>query len=172
MNIKYNFISSLIITSMLFSCNDYSELVNQREYSPESIEEIIFEENSVGEQLLKYLDGEGDSICVLNYTNFESGSSVIIEVEKKELIDLAVVIKAFNNIKISVEGHTDSRGDERSNQELSEKRAISVKDFLVSEGINEDRLSTKGYGETRPIASNTTTDGKAKNRRVEIAVLE
>ena len=71
-----------------------------------------------------------------------------------------------------VEGNTDSVGGEAYNQKLSERRAEAVKDVLVKSGIEGDRLSTVGYGETRPIAPNDTEEGRAKNRRVSIDVVK
>lgn len=70
-------------------------------------------------------------------------------------------------LKFSVEGHTDSDGNAESNQKLSEDRALTVMNQLISMGINKDRLTHKGFGQTQPIAENTTAEGKAQNRRVE-----
>jgi outer membrane protein OmpA-like peptidoglycan-associated protein len=70
-------------------------------------------------------------------------------------------------LKFSIEGHTDNDGDLDINQKLSEERAKTVMAKLVSMGISADRLSTKGYGESNPIATNNTSEGKANNRRVE-----
>jgi outer membrane protein OmpA-like peptidoglycan-associated protein len=73
------------------------------------------------------------------------------------------------DLKLRVEGHTDNVGAAAANQSLSERRAQSVKAWLVSHGIAEDRLSIKGFGDTRPVADNSTDEGKTKNRRVELA---
>jgi outer membrane protein OmpA-like peptidoglycan-associated protein len=72
--------------------------------------------------------------------------------------------------KIVVEGHTDSQGSAGSNQDLSEHRAQSVRDYLVSRGIAADRISSQGFCATRPIADNGSAEGRANNRRVEIVV--
>ena len=80
------------------------------------------------------------------------------------------IVKMMNShqdLRLSIEGHTDSDGDENWNQELSEKRAASVKETLVERGIESSRLETKGYGESKPVDSNSTAEGKANNRRVE-----
>ncbi len=71
------------------------------------------------------------------------------------------------DLKFRIEGHTDSDGDESFNQKLSEERALAVKDLLISSGIEKERLESKGYGETKPVADNSTPEGKANNRRVE-----
>jgi outer membrane protein OmpA-like peptidoglycan-associated protein len=77
------------------------------------------------------------------------------------------MLKQDATLKLSVEGHTDSDGDDKANQKLSEERAAAVKDALVKLGVEAGRLQVKGFGETMPIAPNTTPEGKANNRRVE-----
>ena len=74
-------------------------------------------------------------------------------------------------LKVEVQGHTDIRASAEHNQRLSERRAESVKDYLVAKGISSDRLSTVGFGFNRPIASNNTEDGMARNRRSEIMIV-
>jgi outer membrane protein OmpA-like peptidoglycan-associated protein len=69
-----------------------------------------------------------------------------------------------------VEGHTDSQGAEGDNQELSQRRAESVRDYLVSRGVAGDRITAQGFGESRSIADNSSAEGRANNRRVEIVV--
>ena len=70
-------------------------------------------------------------------------------------------------LNFSVEGHTDSDGESASNQKLSEARAKAVTETMINAGISADRLSSKGYGETKPMTGNDTPEGKAQNRRVE-----
>ena len=77
------------------------------------------------------------------------------------------MMKEHEDLKLSIEGHTDSDGEKARNQELSEKRAAAVKDALVERGIESSRLKTKGYGESKPVDSNSTPEGKANNRSVE-----
>ena len=77
------------------------------------------------------------------------------------------LMSEHSDLSFSVEGHTDSDGDESSNQRLSEERAAAVKSILVSKGIDASRLSTKGFGESSPMDTNNTPEGKANNRRVE-----
>jgi OOP family OmpA-OmpF porin len=74
--------------------------------------------------------------------------------------------------RVSVEGHTDSTGADAYNQSLSERRAGSVKDYLVSKGVDSGRLTTAGYGESQPVADNATAEVRALNRRVELKVQE
>jgi outer membrane protein OmpA-like peptidoglycan-associated protein len=84
---------------------------------------------------------------------------------------LATVIRGYPNGKVDIEGHTDSKGDDAYNQRLSERRAEAVKRWLVDkESIAADRLATRGAGESRPVADNSTDAGRQKNRRVEVVV--
>jgi len=75
------------------------------------------------------------------------------------------------SINVEVAAHTDSSGSDTYNLALSERRAASVKNYLVAHGIDASRLSSRGYGETQPVASNTSKEGRAKNRRVELRVM-
>jgi hypothetical protein len=75
-------------------------------------------------------------------------------------------------LRVSIEGHTDSRGNSDYNRELSKKRAESVKKYLIDKGIKEDRLETVGWGPDKPIASNKKRKGRAKNRRVEFVIIK
>lgn len=102
------------------------------------------------------------------YINFETGKSQI-KPESKPIIDqIFDMLKQNPDLKVSIDGHTDNVGTAQSNQTLSEARAKSVMNELVSKGIAASRLKYKGWGQTKPIADNTTEEGKAKNRRVEI----
>jgi len=80
---------------------------------------------------------------------------------------IAEMMNEHPELKFSIEGHTDNDGDLDANQKLSEDRAATVKNKLESMGISADRMSSKGFGESNPIATNNTAEGKANNRRVE-----
>lgn len=86
------------------------------------------------------------------------------------LNDVATVLAQYPKTYIDVLGHTDSDGADAYNQTLSERRARSVADYLIGRGVQSARIGTRGYGETQPIASNATEEGKAANRRVEIKI--
>ncbi|UOB19257.1 OmpA family protein [Abyssalbus ytuae] len=103
---------------------------------------------------------------------FDSGKSTIKSESNAVLADIINILKEYPNSKFTVEGHTDSVGSATLNQRLSDARALSVKDYLVAHGIDAFRLSSKGYGEDRPIASNATRSGRAQNRRVEINLVK
>jgi len=101
--------------------------------------------------------------------NFASGSASLSAPDKAKLDQFAGLITSkFGGYKFEVQGHTDDDGAPQANKALSEKRAQAVKQYLVaSHGIDPGRLVVVGYGESRPVASNATTDGKARNRRVQ-----
>jgi len=102
------------------------------------------------------------------YINFETGKSDI-KPESQKIIDQIVrMLKDNPTLKISIEGHTDNVGTAQSNQTLSENRAKAVMNAIIAKGIDKSRLSSKGWGQTKPIADNKTEEGRAKNRRVEI----
>ncbi len=86
------------------------------------------------------------------------------------LDSVAIVLNKYPRTLLDIDGHTDDQGSEQYNQALSERRAISVAQYLGSRGIDQRRLLVVGFGETRPIASNATPEGRAQNRRVEIRI--
>tara|TARA_Y100000739_G_scaffold216982_1_gene213006 strand:- start:1281 stop:1955 length:675 start_codon:yes stop_codon:yes gene_type:complete len=113
-----------------------------------------------------------ESIFEINNLNFDSGK---YEIQKKYfnvLENLILLLNEQNKINIEIAGHTDSIGDNKANQILSEKRAISVKKFLVENSINSNRIFCVGYGEKQPVESNKTKNGREKNRRIEIRILK
>jgi outer membrane protein OmpA-like peptidoglycan-associated protein len=101
---------------------------------------------------------------------FNSGSALLLEESEPMLQQVAVLVKASPAAALTIEGHTDNIGSPEYNQKLSEQRAAAVREALVSRyGIAAARLSAKGYGLTRPVESNATFEGRARNRRVELA---
>ena len=103
---------------------------------------------------------------------FDTGKSSIKAESTAVMVDIIGILKEYPNAKFTVEGHTDSVGSAKLNQSLSESRALSVKEFLVDQGIEEFRLSALGYGEEKPIATNNTRNGRRANRRVEINLVK
>ena len=101
---------------------------------------------------------------------FDTDSARIRSESYRLLNRLAHVLKRCPSAKIEIAGHTDSRGSLEYNQELSEARAISVTRYLFDRGISKSRMSPVGYGEERPVASNLTESGMARNRRIEFVV--
>ncbi|MFT5584255.1 MAG: outer membrane protein OmpA-like peptidoglycan-associated protein [Cognaticolwellia sp.] len=114
-----------------------------------------------------------DAIEILDMVYFNTGKASIKSVSYPLLDDVATVL--INNpdlTLIEVAGHTDSQGKNKSNLDLSQRRAESVKTYLVSKGVDAKRLSPKGYGEEKPTDTNDTADGRANNRRVEFTIQE
>jgi len=102
---------------------------------------------------------------------FDFDKAVLKAEGKSKLDDLATKVKAINLEVVIAIGHTDSVGSDAYNQKLSVRRAESVKAYLVSKGVEPNRVYTEGKGEKQPVASNSTKDGRQKNRRVEIEVI-
>ena len=102
---------------------------------------------------------------------FDFDSAVLKAGAYDEIDRVAAILNRYPETSIRIEGHTDSIGNENYNQELSERRAISVKNALVAKGVTESRLQTIGFGEAKPIADNNTEGGRQLNRRVEIVIV-
>ena len=108
------------------------------------------------------------------HVNFDFDKSVVRKADVAELQKAIDFVKKYPGYEISIEGHTDSRGTDKYNQALSERRAAAVKGYLLKHGMidtQKDNITTKGYGESKPIADNKTEKGRFENRRVEILVL-
>jgi len=104
---------------------------------------------------------------------FNSGSDVLARSAAPLLSEVAAVLKANPHIRrVRIEGHTDDQGDEEMNVDLSERRASSVRARLVELGVEPTRLLPRGYGATRPVASNATPEGRRKNRRVDFRIID
>jgi OOP family OmpA-OmpF porin len=102
---------------------------------------------------------------------FESGSAVLATSGTQILDEMAVALNKVGGKKVKIIGHTDSSGDLAKNLSLSQERAIAVKNYLVGKNINADSMSTEGLGPNKPVADNTTPEGRRKNRRIEFEVL-
>lgn len=99
---------------------------------------------------------------------FETNKDKLKAVSLPQLDALVDILQKYEGANLSIEGHTDSQGDDGYNMTLSQKRCESVKAYLMSKGIFESRLTAQGFGETKPIGDNKTAEGRAKNRRVEL----
>ena len=121
--------------------------------------------NEGGKKLYDRIVSEGK--FVTHGILFDVNKSIIKGESMGTINEIVKLMKEHPDLKFSVEGHTDSDGDESFNQKLSEDRALAVKTALVEEGIEPSRLETKGWGESKPLNSNLTPEEKANNRRVE-----
>ncbi|MBS1508848.1 MAG: OmpA family protein [Bacteroidetes bacterium] len=134
-------------------------------YSLTIIEIEEMKQDISASDLLDALNKDGH---IALYINFQTNKSDIKPESEAIITQIAEMLSKNENISISIEGHTDNVGTPSANQTLSENRAKSVFTAVVNKGIDPSRLSTKGYGQTKPIADNSTEEGRFKNRRVEI----
>ena len=104
---------------------------------------------------------------IREFVVFAPSSDVLPPSATGILDDIVLALDAFPEVLIEIAGHTDSHSSATYNQDLSQRRAQSVANYLASQGVDESRLRPNGYGESQPIASNDTADGRAQNRRVE-----
>jgi outer membrane protein OmpA-like peptidoglycan-associated protein len=102
--------------------------------------------------------------------NFETGSTRLTPSSATTVDSLAAILKAYPAVAVALEGHTDSTGDAVANKRLSLDRATAVRETLVKSGVDGSRITTAGHGPARPIASNDTEEGRARNRHLELIV--
>jgi cytochrome c oxidase subunit 2 len=107
----------------------------------------------------------------LDFVQFESGSNVLTADSKYQLNDLAEILKKYPQLRIEVGGHTDNVGDAAANRVLSQQRADVVREYLVSQSIPATRMTSVGYGSTKPADTNDTDAGRQKNRRTEFRII-
>jgi OOP family OmpA-OmpF porin len=122
----------------------------------------------------KPVDADGCTIVrvVLENVNFESGSSELAPSSSASLDKAADALNEYPHLRMEIQAYTDNMGPASFNLYLSEQRANSVRTYLINKGIAADRLVAKGYGEAQPIADNSSREGRAKNRRVELKIIE
>ncbi|MGE0334235.1 MAG: OmpA family protein [Gammaproteobacteria bacterium] len=114
----------------------------------------------------------GTKLISLEGTHFDFNKATLKPEAMSKLDHAAQVMTDNPGIKVNVEGHTDSVGSDAYNQNLSDRRAKSVVDYLVGKGVDAGRLMSAGYGESRPVATNDSAEGRAQNRRVDLIVAE
>ena len=113
--------------------------------------------------------------CVVSITlkvNFDPGKAVVKREYLPEIETFAQFLKQYPDVKAEIQGHTDNRGGAKQNQALSDARAKAVRDAVTKYDISADRLTAKGYGQDKPIATNDTPEGREKNRRVEAVIIK
>ncbi len=112
------------------------------------------------------------NITTINGIHFANAQAVITGASQEPINKIAADMQKDAAMKVKIMGHTDNVGSDNYNKQLSLKRALAVKQYLVKKGIAESRITTEGFGATKPVAPNTDEAGKAKNRRVEIMILK
>lgn len=138
---------------------------------PETVNEYM-DEDGCPDEAPQFVRVTEEKIEIDQKIQFASGKSRILSVSFPILDSVAQVMSDYPDLRIEVEGHTDSDGSESYNLRLSQARADAVREYLSGKGISESRLQSVGYGETRPIDTNRTSTGKANNRRVEFRILK
>ena len=109
-------------------------------------------------------------IVSLSDVLFDSGKSTLRPIAREKLAKISGIVLAYPDLRLAIEGNTDSVGSDAMNQQLSEQRASSVRDYLAKENIPAASMTSQGFGKTQPVASNDTAEGRQQNRRVELVV--
>jgi outer membrane protein OmpA-like peptidoglycan-associated protein len=134
-----------------------------------SVQEGLFTYN-VANFMMKGSDSELPKQFIFDHLNFDSATTRLTPESNQTVNDLIAIMKCFPNMNVQLEGHTDSTGDADANKKLSVDRAEAVKAMMVAGGVDGSRINTAGWGQEKPIASNDTEEGKARNRRTELIV--
>jgi outer membrane protein OmpA-like peptidoglycan-associated protein len=103
----------------------------------------------------------------IKLVQFETGKAVLLKKSYAVLDEVVTVMNQYSEYSLNISGHTDNVGDDKGNQDLSERRAKACYDYLASKGVAASRMASAGYGETKPVADNKTAAGREQNRRVE-----
>lgn len=135
-----------------------------------AMDKVTFVAGSAGSQMKDYITGgfKGESNFTFRNLNFATGSAELGN--GTEVDNLASILKAYPEVDVTINGYTDNTGDATKNQALSEARAASVMGRLVAQGIDISRIKAVGHGDANPVADNSTAEGRAANRRIEISI--
>ncbi len=112
-----------------------------------------------------------DDILVLRHLFYETGSANLTENSKYELQNIITALNKYPTMNIELAGHTDNTGNAEGNQTLSQQRAEAARAYLISKGLNGDRMTSRGYGQNQPIVDNNTEEGRQQNRRTEMRIV-
>src|SRR5262245_1983507 len=112
----------------------------------------------------------GSNVFTFDLIAFMPGSSSLTQDSNEQIDNIAAIMRAYPSAQVTIGGHTDNSGSSAANMELSKARAESVADALTRNGVNADRVQSEGFGDSRPVADNTTEDGRVQNRRVTLEV--
>lgn len=158
-------------TFQIFGSSKYQVTAEVEGYIPRTI--IVDPKEAVNNVITRdiSLTSLGATV-VLDHLIFELGKSVINPKSYPELDEVVAMMKENTKVVIQLEGHTDNKGNADANLKLSQARVDAVKKYMVGKGIGKDRIKTKAFGGTKPIATDDTEEARAKNRRVEMRVLK
>lgn len=156
------------------SAGKSSSLTTSKKQTKTEIKTAVETTNKSGTKKNEITVKETDAGIMLTIENlkFKADSSELLPGENERIAKIAEVLKQAKDQMILVEGHTASTGNVKGEQQLSVERANAIKDALVKCGVSKDKFICKGHGGTKPVADNKTPEGKAKNRRVEITILD
>lgn len=160
-------------TAVLPNGSQYGLFINKKDYFFKSLTFNFSEKNEAdGKAINILLDPiKKDVKTVLNNIFFDSGKAELRPESFTELNKLQLLLTQNPSLKVEISGHTDDVGKDTENQILSEKRALSVADYLIKKGINTQNIKVKGYGKTKPIVPNTSEENRQINRRIEMSIL-
>jgi outer membrane protein OmpA-like peptidoglycan-associated protein len=159
----FNYILFIMITGLLVGCSPFAKYPHQ---DLGNVPVLDTQPIALGVQTDRGLQ------FTLNTVLFNVDKASLLPEGKSKIREFANVIQQNHNGMVLIAGHADSTGDEIYNDNLSERRAYSVQEALIAEGIDSERLIVSSFGERQPIASNATALGRKKNRRVEITLLD
>ena len=137
-----------------------------------SIREIIEEEPIVEAPVFENLEIKKGQVIRLDKIYFDFDKSDLLPASNEQLDELVGLLNSYPSLRIAIHGHTDSKGSDRYNEILSDRRSQAVHDYLLHQNIDYSRLEYKGFGEVKPVDTNQTEEGRQNNRRVEFLVLE
>ncbi len=155
----------------IFGSSKYQVTAEAEGYIPRT---VIVDPKEAVNQVIKRdieLTARGGTV-VLNHLIFAQGKAVIDPKSYQELDEVVAMLKENPKMEIQLEGHTDNRGNAEANLKLSQSRVDAVKKYMTSKGINKNRIDTKAFGGSKPIATEDTDEARARNRRVEMRVLK
>ncbi|MPN08186.1 hypothetical protein SDC9_155467 [bioreactor metagenome] len=140
------------------------------------VEKFVYEDKPCYEirEIISYLkqgiDVHNKSVCMYNI-QFDYNKAELSADSKRQVDDVIILMQNIPELIVKINGHTDNKGDKKYNQDLSEKRAKGVYDYMVKKGVDKSRLSYQGFGMDKPIADNKTEEGRSQNRRVEFEII-
>ncbi len=139
--------------------------------------ELNIPENGIENKLIAFIEDPSRTVEPPTWFDFDrllfaTGSATLEPLSNEQLINVADIMKAYPKVSIRIGGYTDNTGDPAANQKLSEDRANNVMEELAKMGVEPSRMDAKGYGDDHPVASNETAEGRAKNRRISLRVVD
>jgi len=164
-------INDSTFTFQIFGSSKYQITAEAEGYMPRTV--IVDPKEAVSNVITRdiQLTSLGQTI-ILDHLIFELGKSVINPKSFPQLDEVVAMMKENTKVVVQLEGHTDNKGNADANLKLSQARVDAVKKYMTSKGINKDRVKTKAFGGSKPIATDNTEEARAKNRRVEMRVLK